>query len=179
MFPRGNREFLDSLQRQSTMLTTVNIWTSSKSLPTYPNNSMTNRHGSGFTLERITKFKFCIAQYRPLHGSCYIATPPWLSNKRAVINVKNTSDSKCFVWSILAALHPGAHNSDRLSNYKPHENTLNTSGLTFPMPIKDTPYLKNKTPPSVLMYSVAVMRLVSFLCTSVRNVTAFITSTCS
>jgi len=35
-----------------------------------------NRHGSGFTLERITKFKICIAQYRPLHGSSYIATPP-------------------------------------------------------------------------------------------------------
>ena len=50
-----------------------------------------NRHGSGFTLDRITKFTLCIAQYRPLHGSSYIATPPWLSNKRAVINVKNLS----------------------------------------------------------------------------------------
>jgi len=52
-----------------------------------------NRHGSGFVLERITKFTICIAQYRPLHGSSYIATPSWLAKKRAVINVKNTSDS--------------------------------------------------------------------------------------
>ena len=31
-----------------------------------------NRHGSGFTLDRITKFKICIAQYRPLHGSTHV-----------------------------------------------------------------------------------------------------------
>ena len=34
-----------------------------------------NRHGSGFALDRITKLKICIAQYRPLHGSSYIGTP--------------------------------------------------------------------------------------------------------
>jgi len=56
-----------------------------------------NRRGSGFVLDRITKFIISIAQYRPLHGSSYIATPPWLAKKRAVVNIKNTSDSKCFV----------------------------------------------------------------------------------
>jgi len=74
-----------------------------------------NRHGSGFVLDRITKFTLCIAQYRPLHDFSYIATPQWLAKKQAVVNVKNTSDSKCFVWSVLAALHPGAHDPNRLS----------------------------------------------------------------
>jgi len=82
------------------------------------------RHGSDFVLDRITKFTLCIVQYRPLHGSSYTATPPWLAKKQAVVNVKNTSDSKCFVWSVLAALHPPKYNADRLYNYKPHENTL-------------------------------------------------------
>jgi len=98
-----------------------------------------NRHGSGFVLDRITKLTLCIVQYRPLHGSSYIATPPWLAKKQSFVNIKNTSDSKCFIWSVLAALHPGAHDPNRLSNYKPHEDTLNTSCLTFPMPVKDIP----------------------------------------
>jgi len=105
-----------------------------------------NRYGSGFVLDHITKFTLCIAQYRPLHGSSYITTPPWLAKKRAVINVKNTSDYKCFVWSILSSLHPPKYSADRLSNYKPHESTLNTSGLTFPMPVKDIPKFEKQNP---------------------------------
>ena len=91
-----------------------------------------NSRGSGFVLERITKFVLCITQYRPLHGSTYIPTPQWLSKKKCVVNVKNF-DSKCFVWSVLAALHPAERNPDRLSNYKPYENSLDISGLTFPL----------------------------------------------
>jgi len=104
-----------------------------------------DRRSSGFVLDHITKFTSCIAQYRPLHGSSYIATPQWLAKKRAVVNIKNT-DSKCFVWSVLAALHPAARNPDQLYNYKPHEKTLNTSALTFPMPVKDIPKFEKQNP---------------------------------
>ena len=52
--------------------------------------------------------------------------------------MKNT-DSKCFVWSVLAALHPAERNPDRLSNYKPYENSLNLTGLTFLLAVKDVP----------------------------------------
>jgi len=58
--------------------------------------------------------------------------------------VKNT-DSKCFVWSVLAALHPGAHDPNRLSSYKPYENSLNLTGLTFPMAVKDVPKFETKS----------------------------------
>jgi len=50
---------------------------------------------------------------------------------------KNTSDSKTFVWSVLAALHPGARKPNRLSNYKSYENTLDI--LVFILPVKDKP----------------------------------------
>ena len=55
-----------------------------------------NARGSGFILDRITKFVLSITQYRPLHGSSYIQTPKWLANKKCTVNVK-----KCFVWSRL------------------------------------------------------------------------------
>ena len=100
---------------------------------------------SGFVLERISKFVLCISKYRPLHGSTYIPTPQWLAKKQCVVNVKNF-DSKCFVWSVLAALHPGAHNPDRLSNYMDYENSLNISGLTFPLAVKDVPKFEKQNP---------------------------------
>ena len=48
-------------------------------------------------------------------------------------------NSKCFVWSVLAALHPGAHDPNRLSNYVDYENSLNISGLSFTLAVKDVP----------------------------------------
>jgi len=65
-------------------------------------------------------------------------TPPWLSKKKCTVNVKNF-DSKCFAWSVLAALHPDAHDPNRLYNYVDYENSLSISGLTFPLAVKDVP----------------------------------------
>ena len=69
----------------------------------------------------------------------------WLSKKKCVINVKNF-DSKCFVWSVLAALHPAERNPDRLSNYVDYENSLNISGISFPLAVKDVPKFEKQNP---------------------------------
>jgi len=71
------------------------------------------------------------------------------------------------LWPVLAALYPGARDPNRLYNYKLHENTLNTSGLAFPMPVKDIPKFEKQNP------SVSI----NVLCMSARNVTVAITST--
>ena len=103
--------------------------------------------GSGFVLERIVKFVLCITQYRPLHGSTYIPTPQWLAKKLCVVltTLKNTN-SKCFRWSVLAALHPPKYNAERVYNYKPYENSLDISGLSFPLAVKDVPKLVRQNP---------------------------------
>jgi len=79
-----------------------------------------NSRGSGYVLDCITKFVLVITKYRPLCGSTYIPTPQWLAKKQCLVNVKN-SDTKCFLWSILSALHPGAHDPNRISNYRKYE----------------------------------------------------------
>ena len=104
-----------------------------------------NSRGSGFVLERIVKFVLCITHYRPLHESTYIPTPQWLAKKHCVVNVKN-SDPKCFLWSVLAALLPPKYNSERMYNYKPYENSLDISGLTFPLAVKDVPKFEKQNP---------------------------------
>jgi len=81
---------------------------------------------------------FVFPSIDPLHGSTYIPTPQWLTKKKSTVNVKSF-DSKCFLWSVLAALHPPKYNPDRLSNYVDYENSLNLTGLAFPLAVKDVP----------------------------------------
>ena len=105
-----------------------------------------NARGSGFVLDRITKFVGVISQYRPLHRSSWLETPQWLANKKAVVNVKNTTDSMCFVWSVLSCIRPAPRNPDRVSKYTHHQNFLNLSGLTFPMPVRGIPKFEKQNP---------------------------------
>ena len=58
-----------------------------------------NGRGSGFVMERITRFAISITQYRPLHGSnsSFVPTPKFIANKHCTVNVKN-DDELCFMW---------------------------------------------------------------------------------
>ena len=61
--------------------------------------------GSGWSLIEIRFLELRINKYDPLRGSSYVDLPDIIKNKKAIINVKN-SDNKCFMWSILSAIHP-------------------------------------------------------------------------
>ncbi|XP_028419265.1 PR domain zinc finger protein 10-like [Dendronephthya gigantea] len=74
------------------------------------------KEGSGWILDEILHLDLSIAQYSPVKGSSYIPLPSKLKTKKAIINVKN-SDNKCFMWFILAALHPVKLNAERLHHY--------------------------------------------------------------
>jgi len=91
-----------------------------------------NRHGSGWQIDHVIDARLISCIYRPTQGSSFIATPMSIANKKAVTNVKNY-DNLCFVWSVLASLHPASHNPGRLSNYEPHLDQLNITGLSFPL----------------------------------------------
>jgi len=81
-----------------------------------------SKRGSFYVLERVTRFVLTIARYRPLHGSSYIKTPRFLVWKRCFVNIRN-NDQKCFLYSVLSALHEPQKNKERLSNYVPYLNT--------------------------------------------------------
>jgi len=64
----------------------------------------------------------------------------------AVVNVQNNDDDYCFVWSILAHLHPARDHNYRIQNYTSYASELNLDGLTFPLFIKDIPGFKRQNP---------------------------------
>jgi hypothetical protein len=94
--------------------------------------------GSQWTLNRILKTELRINKYNPLRGSSYIPLPEVLANKKAITNVKN-EDNKCFLWSILSALHPANKHSYRVSKYKQLENEFDEAlkGIEFPVKLSD------------------------------------------
>lgn len=96
-----------------------------------------NERGSGWILGYITKCTVNTALYRPLAGSSYLPTPPFIMNKKAVVNIENFDDDLCFIWSVLAHLHHTKEKPNRLSHYKKFQNELNIDGLTFPLPVSD------------------------------------------
>ena len=126
-----------------------------------------NSRGSGFVIETIIKFTICITKFRPLHGSSYIPTPPKIANKTCTINVKN-NDDKCFLWLVLACLHPPSKDTNRLYHYRPYQDTLNVDGLNFPLAIKDIPKFE-KLNPSISINVLSQMRGISASNTAAQN----------
>ena len=107
-----------------------------------------NRRGSNWQVDRLLNFTLGIVPYRPLQGSSFLETPPEITGKQAVLNIENYNDELCFVWSILAALHPVnfKNNANRVSKYKPYFNELNLEGLTFPLPVSQIPRFEAQNP---------------------------------
>uniref|UniRef100_UPI003D0B846D hypothetical protein n=1 Tax=Sulfurimonas sp. TaxID=2022749 RepID=UPI003D0B846D len=92
--------------------------------------------GSGLTLLNIEHLSLNIYNTKNIKGGHYIELP---FRSKAVINVQS-NDNKCFLWSILAALHPPKDNVNQLYKYKPFENNIKID--SFPVKIKDIPKIE-------------------------------------
>jgi hypothetical protein len=97
-------------------------------------------NGSGWTLRRVLRLVIAGNPYKPIRGASWVKTPPLIAKKKACVNVKNTLpgnsralDNKCFLWSVLAALHPADSHADRITNYRRHEGELDMTGIDFPV----------------------------------------------
>ncbi|GBN02400.1 hypothetical protein AVEN_19014-1 [Araneus ventricosus] len=75
------------------------------------------KNGSGWDFDSVIHMELKTATYLPLAPSSYIHLPSKLDAKKPLINIKNT-DQKCFIWSVLAALHPaGGPHSEKVYYY--------------------------------------------------------------
>lgn len=108
--------------------------------------------GSGFTLDKIEKLLVKIYKYEPLKGSGYIELPMKLKNKKAIVNLKN-ADDKCFMWSIITALHYEevyAENRKKVNDatrYEKWKDELNFDGIDFPVQLNQIEKFMNQNVP--------------------------------
>ncbi|XP_033762615.1 uncharacterized protein LOC117344073 [Pecten maximus] len=93
------------------------------------------RHGSNWRLKKVIKLKLHVLPYRPLGGSSYIDLPHTLRKSKCITNIQNT-DEKCFLWSVLAALHPVRQDQHLLDHYRPYQDELNMTGITYPVTVQ-------------------------------------------
>lgn len=79
--------------------------------------------------------------------------PKSLKDKKACLNIQN-DDENCFLYCILASLHPVGENShpERVNNYVPFMSELNLSNITIPMKVKDITKFENQNNISVNVF---------------------------
>lgn len=90
--------------------------------------------GSNWRMETVLGLEIKAVPYQPLTAAKYSPLPARIQNLRGIINIQN-DDEKCFLWCVLAALHPQNHNPQRVSHYLSFENELNMNGISFPTPL--------------------------------------------
>lgn len=98
------------------------------------NNAMEEfiNKGSNWILNKIICLEVHTLPYSPISGSSYIELPHKIKSSEGVVNIRN-NDNKCFLWSVLAALHPADYNPSRVTHYKQYENELNMNGIEYPV----------------------------------------------
>ena len=83
---------------------------------------------SGWRFDKINSMTIYFYKTNEMNGSNYV-TIPLRSN--GILNIEN-NDKHCFIWSILASLHPCNNNHpNRVSNYRQNFNELNIQGFDF------------------------------------------------
>lgn len=104
-------------------------------------------HGSGWSIKEVIELCVNNNKYVCFSGSSYLPLPSDISNKKAIINVRN-DDEKCFVWSILAALHNKdvKKNPQVASKYKKYLNKLNLKDLTYPVTLNQIKTFEKNNP---------------------------------
>lgn len=92
-------------------------------------------HGSNWTVNKVMSLEVNTVKYSPISGSSYMELPRKIQFTGGIINIRN-KDQKCFLWSILAALHPVPAHPERVYHYKNYENDLNMGDIEFPVSIE-------------------------------------------
>ena len=88
---------------------------------------------SGWRFDKISSMAKSFYKTNEMNGSNYVKIP---LRSNAILNIEN-NDKFCFLWSILAYLHPCNNNHpNRISSYKQYFNEINLQGFDFTYGIK-------------------------------------------
>ena len=83
---------------------------------------------SGWRFDKIISLTVYFYKTNEMNGSVYIKIP---LRSNAILNVE-INDKYCFLWSIMAHIHPCKNNHpNRVSNYRQNFNELNIQGFDF------------------------------------------------
>ena len=90
--------------------------------------------GSGWNVQGINHLKIYFHKTNPINGQTYVEFP---IRTNAILNIQN-NDAYCFLWSILASIHPVKEDPQSVSKYIPYQNELNITDIDFSNGMKIT-----------------------------------------
>ena len=103
------------------------------------------REGSGWYLKKVLKLEIHTVIYKPLGGSSYLPLPKSLALSRSILNIQD-QDDKCFLYCLVASMHPATAKPELAENYYPHVNEVNMSGITYPVTLQQINKVENQNP---------------------------------
>ena len=104
--------------------------------------NFTNR-GSNWVFVRVLSLDVQMSQFTPLRGRSWIPLSKQLSNKKAIINIKN-DDNQCFKWCVTRALFPAEQHAERIDkNLRENSKRIDWNGLKFPIELKQISHFEN------------------------------------
>jgi hypothetical protein len=111
--------------------------------------------GSSWTIENVLYVDVNLVAFHPLfdrggNRSTYIDLPQKLKNRKALINIKNETDEKCFLWCVLTHFYPvnAAHYRVKpLEEFlRRNPNCVKTTSLVFPVTVRNIDLFENDNP---------------------------------
>ena len=102
-----------------------------------------------------------------MRASSYLPLPKELKAKCRCLKIQN-NDKKCFLWSILASLHPvqSRNHLDRVTKCQEYESELNMSRVKYPVDIKDIDKFEHQNNISVNLYECEDKKIFPLLITN-------------
>ncbi len=112
------------------------------------------KEGSGWQLKSVEGLDISVVKFNPLSRSGYSELPKFISNKKAVINMRNEKSEEegeckckkckesemCFKWAVTRALNPMTKNPQGITKeLEEQSKKYDWSGITFPTKVNDIP----------------------------------------
>jgi len=82
--------------------------------------------------------------FRLTAGSSFIPTPAEIAKNKAIINIRNHNDNKCFQYSILAQLYLSTSNSNRSTVYTKFLPELDMTRIETPAALASIPKVESQ-----------------------------------
>lgn len=102
------------------------------------------REGSGWYVKKVLKLKIHTVVYKPVNGSAYIPLPRSLALSKSLLNIENENDNRCFLYCLLAFMHPTAMEPEKAENYYQYESEVDMRGITYPVTLQQISKVENQ-----------------------------------
>lgn len=109
------------------------------------------QRGSGWQLGKLNQVYIQFSKYIARAGGCHTKLPKWIQNKGVTINIQ--TDMNCFVYSVLAALHPVRSHPERPKKYEHLFTEYDFTGIGDVVSINDISEFERNNNISINVYT--------------------------